>query len=115
MMHNIKSGEHYGQLLTEELRSIDVGLPQELLDLWCDSVYKLAVESYDDYILGKKDYYMLSQEEVEESYKKASLLFTEQIIDDMVDKELLKVGVDEAGEFVYSLTEKGHKYKDDML
>ena len=112
---DITSGEQYGLLLSYELAKIDTGLPAELLDIWCDEVYHLAIQSWDDYIIGKKEYFELTVEEIEESYARASKKFTEELIDGMVDKELLQVSVDEEGEFLYSLTEKGREYKKNWL
>ena len=105
------SGEEYGLHLSYELANLDTGLPSDLLDYWCDDVYHLAIQSYNDYIIGKRDFYELTVEEIEASYNRASLKFTEEIIDGMVDKELLQVSVDEEGEFLYSLTDKGRDYK----
>ena len=110
---NFTSGEQYGLTLTYELAKLDQGLPEGLIDVWCDEVYNLAVKSYNDYIIGKKDFYQLTAEEIEESYKKASLKYTEELIDGMVDKGLLEVSVDPEGEFLYSLTEEGKKFKSD--
>ena len=112
---DITSGEQYGLLLSYELAKIDTGLPSGLLDIWCDEVYNMAIESWDNYIIGKKDHYELTVEEIEESYKRSSLKFTEELIDGMVDKELLQVSVDEEGEFLYSLTEKGRDYKNNLF
>jgi hypothetical protein len=105
------SSEQYGLHLSYELAKISTNLPDELVDIWCDDVYHLAIQSYDAYIIGTKDYYQLTAEEIEESYKRASVKFTEQLIDGMVDKELLQVSIDQEGEFLYSLTEKGKEYK----
>ena len=105
------SGEEYGLHLSYELAKLGGDIPEDLLDLWCDQVYHLAIKSYYDYITGDREFYQLTVEEIEESYKKASLKFTEQIIDDMVDKEMLQVSIDPEGEFLYSLTEKGKEYK----
>ena len=112
---DITSGEQYGLLLSYELAKIDTGLPSDLLDIWCDEVYNMAIESWDNYIIGKKEYFELTVEEIEESYKRSSLKFTENLIDGMVDKELLQVSVDEEGEFLYSLTDKGRDYKNNWL
>ena len=106
-----ESAEQYALHLSYELAKLDTGLPSDLLDYWCDDVYHLAIKSYNDYIIGKKDFYELTFEDIEESYKRASAKFTEDIIEGMVDKELLKISVDEEGEFLYSLTEKGREYK----
>jgi hypothetical protein len=86
-------------------------MPSELLEYWCESVYDLAVKSYNDYILGNKDYFQLTVEEIEKAYEDAGLKYTQDILNGMLDKDLIKALIDETGEIVYSLTEKGKKYR----
>ena len=112
MKDNINSGHDYAKILIDTLRETpDPLMPQELLDYWCENIYDLAVKSYNDYIVGKKDYFELSMEEVEKAYEDAGLKYTQDILNGMLDKDLIKALIDETGEIVYSLTEKGKKYR----
>jgi hypothetical protein len=112
MLENIKSGEEYAELLINNILEIDEGMPLDLLEIWCNEIRTLAIESYDEYLKGNKDDFPLTVEEVQQSYKTATMILIENTIGDMVDKELLNVGVDQEGEIVYSLTEKGQQIKD---
>jgi hypothetical protein len=112
MLENIKSGEEYAELLINNIIELDGGIPLDLLEIWCNEIRDLAIQSYDDYLKGKKDDFALTVEEVEKSYKISTMILIENTIGDMVDKELLNVGVDEEGEIVYSLTDKGKEIKD---
>ncbi|NDA78737.1 MAG: hypothetical protein EB010_12430 [Acidimicrobiia bacterium] len=112
MKDNINSGHDYAKILIDTLRETpDPLMPQELLDYWCENIYDMAVKSYNDYIVGKKDYFELSMEEVEKAYEDAGLKYTQDILNGMLDKDLIKALIDETGEIVYSLTEKGKKYR----
>jgi hypothetical protein len=112
MKDNINSGHDYAKILIDTLRETpDPLMPQELLDYWCENIYDMAVKSYNDYIVGKKDYFELSMEEVENAYEEAGLKYTQDILNGMLDKDLIKALIDETGEIVYSLTEKGKKYR----
>jgi hypothetical protein len=112
MQDNINSGEDYAKILIDILRETpDPSMPSELLEYWCESVYDLAVKSYNDYILGNKDYFQLTVEEIEKAYEDAGLKYTQDILNGMLDKDLIKALIDETGEIVYSLTEKGKKYR----
>ena len=112
MKDNINSGHDYAKILIDTLRETpDPLMPQELLDYWCENIYDMAVKSYNDYIVGKKDYFELSMEEIEKAYEDAGLKYTQDILNGMLDKDLIKALIDETGEIVYSLTEKGKKYR----
>lgn len=112
MKDNINSGEDYAKILIDTLRETpDPIMPPELLDYWCENIYDMAVKSYNDYIVGKKEYFELSMEEVEKAYEEAGLKYTQDILNGMLDKDLIKALIDETGEIVYSLTEKGKKYR----
>ena len=112
MKDNINSGHDYAKILIDTLRETpDPLMPQELQDYWCENIYDMAVKSYNDYIVGKKDYFELSMEEVEKAYEDAGLKYTQDILNGMLDKDLIKALIDETGEIVYSLTEKGKKYR----
>jgi hypothetical protein len=112
MLENIRSGEEYAELLISNILNLDQGMPLDLLEIWCNEIRSLAIESYADYLKGKKDDFALTVEEVEQSYKTSTMILIENTIGDMVDKELLNVGVDQEGEIVYSLTDKGKEIKD---
>jgi hypothetical protein len=59
MDHNINSGEDYARLLTETISQADGPLPEQLVEYWCEDIWEMAVNSYNDYIAGKKDDYGL--------------------------------------------------------
>ena len=112
MEDNISSGEDYAKILIDTLRETpDPLIPSELLDYWCENIYDLAIKSYNDYIVGKKEYFQLTMEEIEKAYEDAGLKYTQDILNGMLDKDLIKALIDETGEIVYSLTEKGKKYR----
>lgn len=112
MLDSINSGHDYGTLLVSTLKSDqDPNMPYELLEYWCENVYDLAVKSYNDYIVGKKETFLLDTEEIEKAYENAGLRYTQDILNGLVDKEVIQALIDETGEIVYSLTEKGKKYK----
>ena len=67
--------------------------------------------SYNDYITGKKDNYLLSDEDMADAYERAGLKYTQEVLNGLVDKGVVQAGVGESGEILYSLTEKGKKYK----
>jgi len=111
MNHDINSGEDYARLLTETIKQADGPLPDELVEYWCENVWEMAVNSYNDYISGKKDDYLLLDEEITEAYERAGIRYTQEILNGMVDKGIVQANVGEGGEILYSLTEEGKKHR----
>jgi hypothetical protein len=110
MDHNINSGEDYARLLTETISQADGPLPEQLVEYWCEDIWEMAVNSYNDYIAGKKDDYLLSDVDMNEAYDRAGIRYTQEILNGLVDKGIVQAGVSEEGEILYSLTEEGKKH-----
>lgn len=111
-MDEITSGEDYAIILVNTLRETpDPEMPDELLNYWCENVYDLAINSYNDYLLGKRESFMLYIDEIEQAYQNAGLKYTEDLLNGMLDKGVIEALINETGDIVYGLTEKGKKYK----
>jgi hypothetical protein len=109
------SPEEYAMDLSYEISKLGEGnMDSELLDSWCDGVYNLALESYIEYLKGNKETYLITDEDVKKCYEKASLKHTQELLDGLVDKGLAKVSVGENGDILYSLTEDGKKYANEL-
>jgi len=112
MLENIKSGEEYGELLVNTLKETpNDETPASLLKYWYQNIFNVAVESYNQYIIGNKDTFMLSMEEIEKCYEEAGLQYTQDLLNGMIDKGVIEALINESGEIVYGLTDKGRKYK----
>ena len=110
MIENINSGEDYAKQLVQTLKdSVLDDFPPELFKYWCEEISELAINSYNNYIVGKIDTYLLSEEDVTAAYEKAGIKYTQDIINGLIDKDLVQAGIGEDGEILYSLTEKGKK------
>lgn len=102
--YNIQSGEEYAKALIENLRLTDEvfdELPKELMQYWEEGIYKLCIEKYDLYIKGKADDYRLFENDMLDLYKDASLKMTQDILDELVDKGEIQMGINKDGEIVY--------------
>jgi len=111
MNQDINSGEDYARLLTSSIKEADGPLPDELVEYWCENVWEMAVNSYNNYISGKKDDYLLLDEDITEAYERAGIRYTQEILNGMVDKGIVQANVGEGGEILYSLTEEGKKHR----
>ena len=113
-MHNINSGEEYANLIINDLNETkpETDLPEVLFEYWKDNIKTLAIDSYNEYIIGNKDSYMLDEDDVMDAYKEAMTQFTQHILNGLSDKGLVQVGINSEGEIVYSLTEDGKSCMD---
>lgn len=109
------SPEEYAMDLSYEISKLgENDIHPDVLDYWCDDVYNIALESYVEYLKGNKETYLITDEDVKASYEKASLRHTQELLNGMVDKGLVKVSIGETGDILYSLTEEGKKHADEL-
>jgi hypothetical protein len=110
-MLNINSGEEYANLLVKTLKESQKDLPEELLKKWCWELYTAAVDSFKEYLVGKRDDYLLTQDELEECYNKAGIKYSEGVLNSLIDTEHIQASITPEGDIVYSATEKSSKRK----
>lgn len=115
---NIESGQDYAKLVIDALVELELDLPKDdrmdvkLLEYWCDEIREYADQTWSDYLTGKRESYAFTEEEAGKLHERAGLRFASDLLDGLVDKEMVQVGVRNDGELVYSLTEKGKDYVD---
>lgn len=112
-IENVQSGADYAKLVidtiitAEDELSNDEKLPLPLLNYWCEEIETYADETWQDYILGKREHFSFDEDEMRGLYERAGIRYTGDLLDDLVDKGMVQMGVREDGEIVYSATEKG--------
>ena len=111
--NNINSGSDYAQIVidsiieTEKTLPIDQQMPLDLLTYLTKLIEEHADKHYAEYIIGKRETFLFSDVELTDLFDKAGELYVSDMIDGLVDKDMLEVSIDETGEFLYGLTEKG--------
>ena len=112
---NINSGSDYAQIVidaileTESILPVDQQMPIDLLTHLTKLIEKHADKHYADYIIGKRETFLFSDVELTDLFNEAGELYVSDMIDGLVDKDMLEVSVNESGEFLYGLSEKGKK------
>jgi hypothetical protein len=112
-MDNINSGNDYAQLLIDTILKAEREIPEneqmpiDLLTIWVESIQEAAEQSYLDYVTGKRETFLLSDVEMKELFEEAGRKYVISLIDNMVDKDILETYVDEEGDILYGLTDKG--------
>lgn len=110
---NIQSGEDYARVMINTIVEGESSLPEEeridvkLLQYWCDEIAIFADKTWNAYIIGERETYIFDDVEFRQLFDNAGLRYASDILNGLVDKDMIQVGVREDGELVYSLTEKG--------
>jgi len=112
-LEDIKSGAEYAQLLIDNIvkgekeLSTDQQLPINLLTYWCEEIEIQADKAWVDYISGKREHFTFDEDEFRGIFDKAGERYTGDVLDGLVEKEMVQMGIREDGEIVYSTTHKG--------
>jgi len=113
MMNNINSGADYANVIINSVIEMEGKLPKNeqmpslLFTYWCQEISNKADETWADYIIGKRETFLMSDVEMKELYDNAGLRYVSELINGMVDKDLLQTYIDENGDILYGLTDKG--------
>ena len=102
-------------LETEKTIPEDQQLPMNLLSYWVEGIKKPARKAWIENTMGNRESYLLTEEEMMTLYDKAGEQYVSELLDGMVDKDLLEVSIDENGEFLYGLSEKGKAVTDHLI
>lgn len=111
--NEINSGADYAQIVidsileTEKTLPVDQQMPLDLLTHLTKLIETEADKHYAAYIIGKRETFLFSDIELTDLFDKAGELYVSDMIDGLVDKDMLEVSIDETGEFLYGLSEKG--------
>ena len=102
---NIQSGDEYANFLIGNLNAYDgfgEDLPENLMGYWEQGIRQLCNQRYSLYEKGKIDSYMLTENDMLNTYKEATLKLTEEILADLVEKGEVTMGINKDGEIVYA-------------
>jgi len=102
---NIQSGDEYANLLIGNLNAYDgfgEDLPENLMGYWEQGIRRLCNQRYSLYEKGEIDSYMLTENDMLNTYKKATLKLTGEILADLVEKGEVTMGINKDGEIVYA-------------
>lgn len=122
MTNNINSGNDYAQLLIDTILKAEREIPEneqmpiDLLTIWVEGIQEAAEQSYLDYVTGKRETFLLSDVEMKELFEEAGRKYVIILIDNMVDNDVLETYIDEEGDILYGLTDKGKQMAiDDII
>jgi hypothetical protein len=116
---DINSGDDYAQILMDTIIEGEKSIPEseqmpiDLLTYLSKLIHDRANEYWAEYIIGKRDTFVFEIGEMEDMFNKAGEMYVSDMVDQLVDKDVLEVSVDDEGEFLYGLTELGKQMLDE--
>jgi hypothetical protein len=116
---DINSGDDYAQILMDTIIEGEKSIPEkeqmpiDLLTYLSKLIHDRANEYWAEYIIGKRDTFVFEVGEMEDMFNKAGEMYVSDMVDQLVDKDVLEVSVDDEGEFLYGLTELGKQMLDE--
>jgi len=113
MLENIYSGGDYAKLIIDGIMEVEDSFPinermnTSLLQYWIEEIKKRADEKYNAYLIGEIDDFMFELNELESLFEIASRKHVDDTLTSLLEKDLLSMSIDENGEIVYNLSDKG--------
>ena len=108
--HNINNGDDYANLLIKDMEMfMSEGMPADMIEYWSKEVRQLCNVKYLKYIEGSEESFMLTDVELEDTYKVSIEKLIGDTLGSLVDKGMAKMSVDVNGEVRYQATEQGLK------
>lgn len=113
MINNINSGADYANIIINSLMEVEQDLSDEektesgYLKHHFITISELADQTYSDYITGKRESYMFTEEEFISTAHKARENYIQELLNGMVDKDLIEVSVGPDGDLLYGLSDSG--------
>ena len=115
MLENFKSGDDYAQTLIQSIVESEIDLPKsermdpELFQIWVNVITKKCRNKWNAYITGQIEEFLLDEEEFTNTFKDAAEELVSDTLGDLVDKNMVKIAIDDNGELLYSLTDQGQE------
>jgi hypothetical protein len=102
--------ENYLEYLKEIIDLVPSDVDTTFIQALQEALLPIVKMRWADYETGETETYFLSEDDLADSWQKASFTITENALRNLSEFGLIKMGVNEDGEIVYSATEEGLEY-----
>ena len=102
--------ETYSQYLKEIIDLVPDDVDAAFIELLRIALLPIVKMRWEEYLIGKTETYYLTEDELETSWQTANMKLIENNLRNLSEFGLIKMGVNEDGEIVYSITEDGLEY-----
>ena len=102
---NIQSGDDYADLLIGDLRVMveKEGMEEDLFKVWEKHIRKLCNLRYYQYVSGDVESFMLSEQEMMQTYKDSTMEYTGELLSSLVEKGKVSMAINQDGEILYGI------------
>lgn len=110
------SSQDYAAGVIKSIVEADIDLPvseqldPRLLTYWCEEITSSAHRIWKEYKTGDRYSYKFTEEEMEDLFEKAKYRMISEVLEELLEKDLVQIGVRADGELVYKLSETGQNY-----
>ena len=103
--HSIQSGDDYANLLIGDLRVMveQEGMEEDLFKVWEKHIRKLCNLRYYQYVSGDVESFMLSEQEMMQTYKDSTMEYTGELLSSLVEKGKVSMAINQDGEILYGI------------
>lgn len=108
-----KSAKEYSDILINQIIESESTVPEDqktdpiLLEHWFSLIRSFCEEVWTLSICGKRDSFLITENEMMDLFNKAGRAYVSELIDDMVDEDILQASIGQDGDILYGLTSKG--------
>ena len=102
--------ESYLDYLKDIIDLVPSDVDKPFIQALQEALLPIVKMRWSDYEAGEIETYFLSEDDLANSWQKASFTITENTLRNLSEFGLIKMGVNEDGEIVYSATKEGLDY-----
>jgi hypothetical protein len=83
---------------------------QDFIDVLREEITPLAEKYWQEYLIGERDSYQLSEEDVDSTWQSATIRLIENALAKLSDYGLIDTLIHKGGDIVYKISEDGEEY-----
>lgn len=109
------SSQEYAASIIDSILQTESEVPKaekldpQLLNYWCEEIVYSADRVWKEYEAGDRDY-KFTPEEVEDLFEKAKSRLIAEVLENLLERDLVELGVRADGELVYKLSAEGQNF-----
>jgi hypothetical protein len=114
-MDNIETGKDYARIVINTIIEGELDIPEEErmdtahIHFLTKEIEKMADDTWMDYITGDRESFMFTEEEMYLIWERSGLAYTDHLLNELVDKGMVEVGIGVSGDLLYKATEEAKR------
>jgi len=105
----------YKEYVDQVISVVPEEMDQEFIDLLKEEINPLAEKFWTEHLIGERDTYQLSDDDIELVWKNATIKMIENTLAKLSDFGLIDALVNKGGEIAYKISEDGEDYVKNVL